>query len=195
MVCVLCAGLLALSLVCLGIFIRLAKKYIDKKNKFTIYLAIYFLIGFLSWGFWFLTTEWVLNIEEDMMAIVRFTAILTQLTLLLFILDFFDTSLIIRGVLFITVLLCGLIFALFSSMLFLFLIVTTLLTITNIVLFLSNWRKNNDNKSLAFSIGLISLFLGGSLSNISSVYNGIFLILTAIIWGIAFSGLFDRKDV
>jgi hypothetical protein len=72
------------------------------------------------------------------------------------------------------------------------LIVISLLIIgSNIILFILNWRVNNDIKSLFFSIGLISMLIGMIMTSFFPVIQGILLIITSIIWLITYSGLLD----
>ncbi len=68
----------------------------------------------------------------------------------------------------------------------------TVIILVNLILFVLNWRKNKDIKSLAFAIGVLCLLIGESMSTMVPLINGICLIMTAIIWGMAYSGLLEK---
>jgi hypothetical protein len=194
MACDDCLGFLLIGAVSLLISISLMKKYFDSKNKFTLYMTYFFLLNASGYLFWFICSEWILNIEDSVMMFLRIYAILPQLALLIFTLTFYEVSKQIRLTITIAAITVTLVWAFFPDHIILFIIATMAIIFSNIVLFLRNWRKNNDIKSLGFSIGLVFLFLAGSASNFNTFFGGICYILTAITWAITYSGLIDKKE-
>ncbi|MEJ2252025.1 MAG: hypothetical protein P8Y97_20490, partial [Candidatus Lokiarchaeota archaeon] len=71
-------------------------------------------------------------------------------------------------------------------------IISTIIIISNIVLFIMNWRKNDDIKSFGFSIGLLLILIGESLLFISRLIQGIMLFIAALIWLFTYSGLLEK---
>ncbi|TFF97063.1 MAG: hypothetical protein EU547_05360 [Promethearchaeota archaeon] len=193
MVCENCLGLIFISIACFIISIILLRKYQEQENQFTLYMVLFFFLAGLGWLFWFLSTDLILNIYENVKGVLFLIGLVPQLILLIFVLTFYEISLSIRiGITVITILLT--IIHLFFPFLRISTIVSTVIIISNIVLFVINWRKNKDLKSLFFSIGLTLILLGESLIFISRLIQGIFLILAAIVWLIAYSGLIEKLE-
>lgn len=191
MVCENCFGLLSISIACFIIGLILLKKYFDEENRFTLFMILFFLFAGLGWFFWFITTEMVLNIYNDIKAILMIVGILPQLILLIFILTFYEVSLIIRVIIILVAVFLS-ILHIFFPLLKISMIVSSVIIISNGILFILNWKKNQDLKSLFFAIGLFLILIGESLTFISKLIQGIFLTITAIIWFITYSGLLEK---
>ena len=191
MVCENCFGLLSISIACFIIGLILLKKYFDEENRFTLFMILFFLFAGLGWFFWFITTEMVLNIYNDIKAILMIVGILPQLILLIFILTFYEVSLIIRVIIILVAVFLS-ILHIFFPLLKISMIVSSVIIISNGILFILNWKKNQDLKSLFFAIGLFIILIGESLTFISKLIQGIFLTITAIIWFITYSGLLEK---
>lgn len=191
LVCENCFGLLSISIACFIIALILLKRYVDEENRFTLFMVLFFLFAGLGWFIWFLTTEWILNIYNDVKTILMIVGLLPQLVLLIFILTFYEISRIIRVIIILV--------TVFLSILHIFLpflkistIVSTVIIISNGILFMLNWKRNQDIKSLFFAIGLFLILVGESFTFISKLIQGIFLTITAIIWLITYSGFLEK---
>ena len=191
MSCEECIGLIVISITSLLIGTWLLKKYLNEKNSFSLYMACFFIISGIGWLFWFLTTEWVLNIYDSLVSVLIFIGAVPQIILLLFILTFFEIKKGIR------LLILGLvvIFVIIHVLLPEFRILTYLsviIIIANVFLFLMNWQKNDDVKSLGFSIGLVLILLGEAMVSISHLILGIFLIGASIAWALTYLGILEK---
>ncbi len=191
MTCDDCLGLLIISIVCFIITIYLLKKYLDESNKFTLYMVFFFFLAGLGWILWFLAKDWVFNIYDDVREILYLIGVIPLIVLLYFVLTFLEVSIYIRiltSAIAIVVTITG---SLLPEIHIKGLISVVIISV-NIVLFIINWRKNNDIKSLGFSIGLAFVFLGESFNFIIPLLHGIFLIVAAIIWVFTYSGLLEK---
>ncbi len=193
MSCENCLGLIIIAVGCLCIGPYLIKKYFDDRDDhLTLFLALFFIIGGVGWLIWFLTTEWVLNIYESCVLILIILNFIPQLLLLIFILSYLKASkwiiIIVPGVA-IVLLIIHLIFPDF----YILTISSLVIIVSNIILFIINWRKNKDVKSLGFSTGLVFIFLGEImlLLTLGLLMHGLFLTAAAIAWVISYSGVLD----
>lgn len=153
-------------------------------------MVLFFLLAGAGWLFWFLSTDLVFNIYENVKGFLILVGLIPQLVLLLFVLTFYEINILIRigitiGVILLTIL------HVFFPFLRLATIVSTMIIISNIVLFVLNWRKNDDLKSLFFSVGLTLILIGEALIFISRLIQSILLMITAIIWLIAYIGVLE----
>ena len=192
MVCEDCLGLIIISIVSFIIGFILVKRYNNQRNKFTLYMAVFFISAGIGWLVWFLSTEWVFDAYDSMRVYLVFIGIIPQLILLYFILAFLDISAYIR----ILIIVVSLIFSIIHQFVPEYRIqtyVSTIIISLNIILFLLNWRRNNDIKSLGFSIGLLLILVAEALSPVVKLLHGIFLIIAAIIWGVTYSGIFEKE--
>jgi hypothetical protein len=192
MACEDCLGLIIISIVSFIIGIILVKRYNNQRNKFTLYMAFFFISAGIGWLIWFLSTEWVFDVYESMNVYLVLIGLIPQLILLNFILAFLDISVYIR----ILIIIVSLIFSIIHQFVPEYRIqtyVSTIIISLNIILFLLNWRRNNDIKSLGFSIGLFLILVAEALSPVAKLLHGIFLIIAAIIWGITYSGIFEKE--
>lgn len=190
MACENCLGLIVISITCFIIALILYRKYEEERNQFTLYMVLFFLLAGAGWLFWFLSTDIVLNIYENVKGFLILVGLIPQLVLLLFVLTFYEINILIRigitiGVILLTIL------HVFFPFLRLATIVSTMIIISNIVLFVLNWRKNDDLKSLFFSVGLTLILIGEALIFISRLIQGIFLMITAIIWLITYTSVLE----
>jgi hypothetical protein len=170
----------------------LVKRYNNQRNKFTLYMAVFFISAGIGWLVWFLSTEWVFDAYDSMRVYLVFIGLIPQLILLYFILAFLDISAYIR----ILIIFVALVFSIIHQFVPEYRIqtyVSTIIISLNIILFLLNWRRNNDIKSLGFSIGLLLILVAEALSPFAKLLHGIFLIIAAIIWGITYSGIFEKE--
>lgn len=186
-----CFGLLSISIACFIIALILLKRYVDEENQFTLFMVLFFLFAGLGWFIWFLTTEWILNIYNDIKSILMVIGLLPQLVLLIFILTFYEISRSVRVIIILVAVLLS-ILHIFFPFLKISTIVSTLIIISNGILFMLNWKRNQDIKSLFFAIGLFLILVGESLTFISKLIQGIFLTITAIIWLITYSGFLEQ---
>lgn len=191
MACDVCLGLLIISITSFIIGGYLLNKYLKNKNTFTAYMVIFFFANGIGFLIRFLTTDWVFNIYQESLEVLVIIGILPQIILLLFVLAFFEVDIKLSIVIVIVVI--GLtIVHLFVPQLHILTYVATVIIIANVVLFILNWRRNQDIKSLGFSIGLLCILIGEALYVVSPLVNGIFLILTSIAWLITYSGLLEK---
>ncbi|TFF89314.1 MAG: hypothetical protein EU549_01070 [Promethearchaeota archaeon] len=191
MVCEECLGELILAIISLLIGIYLSLKFYKERNNFTLYMALFFLLAGIGWLILVISKEWVLGIYELILPILIIIGIIPQLMLLFFILTFLEYSLTRRiGAVIISLLL--IILHTFIPQYRIMTIVATIIIVANIILFILNWRRNNDIKSLGFSIGLLLILIGESLIFLSRLIQGIMLFLTAIIWAITYSGILEK---
>ncbi|TXT59924.1 MAG: membrane protein of unknown function [Promethearchaeota archaeon] len=191
MACDECLGLIVISAVSFIIGFILINRFLDQKNKFTLYMASFFITAAIGWLVWFLSTEWVFDVFESMVTLLVLIGLIPQLILLFFILAFLDVSIYLR------ILLIGLatifsIIHLFVPELRILTIVSTIIISLNIILFIINWRRNDDIKSLGFAIGLMLILVGEALISVSHLIHGIFLILAAVDWAITYSGVLEK---
>ncbi|TXT63823.1 MAG: membrane protein of unknown function [Promethearchaeota archaeon] len=191
MVCENCFGLISISIACFIICILLYRGYQQERNQFTLYMVLFFLIAGAGWLFWFLSTDLVLNIYEDVKNFLIFVGLIPQLILLIFVLTFYEISLLVRVSILMVTIILSIIHLIFPTLRILT-IVSTVIIILNIILFIINWRKNQDLKSLLFSIGLALILLGEALISVSRLLQGIFLTLTAVIWIVTYSGIIEK---
>ncbi len=191
MVCWNCFGLIIISLTCFLIGLLLVKRFYDERNQFTLYMVFFFLLAGFGWFVWFLSTEMVLDIYNQVKYILMIIGLLPQLVLLIFVLTFYEVSLGIRIILIIVTVLLS-ILHLFFTQYRISTILSTLIIIFNGGLFILNWKKNDDLKSLLFAIGLFLILIGESLTFLSKLVQGIFLTIVAIIWFITYAGILER---
>jgi hypothetical protein len=175
----------------------LIKKYYEIENKFTAYMATFFFLRGFSALFWILSSEWVFDVFEKIQYLIMISIFIPRLVLLFFILTFYKIALRIRIA--VMIILGGFLIISFiiSVLLFnippypLLIIISLLIVGSNVILFILNWRRNEDIKSLFFSIGLICILIGMLMLLYSPLIQGILLIATSIIWTITYSGLLD----
>ncbi len=191
MACDNCIGLLVVSIVCLLIAIHLIFKYRADKNKYTLYLTVFFLMGFIAWFLWFLSTEWVFNVFDSIKLFLQTLSLIAQTVLLLFVFDVFEVKKALRIVAVVLVALSA-IFHQFYYDLHILIYVSTIIIILNCILFYLNWRRNEDIKSLGFLISLIFLLIGEGAGPFVPIIQGIFLIIVAAVWAVTFSGLLEK---
>lgn len=191
MACDECLGLIIMGAVSVVIGVLLLKKYYDERNVFTLYMALFFVTAGIGWFIRFIATDWVLNIYEETKEILMLVGVIPQVILLLFVLTFLKTPKIIRIVVIILEIVI-MVIHLIAPTLRILIYNAIVIILLNIILFLINWRKNDDIKSLGFSIGLVFILLGESISSFSLLLNGIFLIISAILWIITYSGLLEK---
>ncbi len=202
MTCENCLGLLIISITCILISIVLLKTYFELKNQLTVYMVIFFFVTGLGFFIWFLSSELLFDIYAEIENVLLIIGILPQMVLLFFILTIFEISVPVRIIMVIaSAVFCILyLFVPFLDIYFfdpdlkLYPIISSIIYISNIILFLYNWRENKDVKSLFFSIGLILNMMAMISGQFSEVMQGILLITTAIIWGFAYSGAAERLN-
>jgi hypothetical protein len=200
MVCDNCLGLIIISISCLSISYILFRKYYKDKNPFTGHITLFFFLNGLGFLIWFLSTELVFNIYEEIENILLIIGFLPQIVLLYFILTFYEISLPLRLIIIFAALFFSLMdlfvpilrIYIFEPSFRLYFIISAMIYFSNIILFLINWRKNEDIKSLFFSLGLFFNLLAMMISYFSQLLQGIFLIITALIWIVAYSGIIEK---
>ncbi|MEJ2278741.1 MAG: hypothetical protein P8Y70_13495 [Candidatus Lokiarchaeota archaeon] len=191
MTCEECFGVITIAVVSLLIGIFLSSKYAKERNRFTLYMALFFLFAGIGWFILFISTDWVLGIYNSILLFLIIIGFLPQLMLLIFILTFFEVNVIIRVIAVIVSIILIIVHSFFPE-LRLLTIISTIIIISNIVLFIMNWRKNDDIKSFGFSIGLLLILIGESLLFISRLIQGIMLFIAALIWLFTYSGLLEK---
>ncbi len=173
-------GLLLLGIVCLLISGRLIIQYQKQKNSFTLNLMIFFFLTGLGYLVWYLVRY--MEVEEDYNSLVVILSVLAPLFLLLFILRFLGVPRNVQaglGTLFTVV---TVIYLILPELTFLYIVVVTIVAILNIILFLKNYRRRNDVKSLGFAIGLLMTLIG----SFPMISMNLFFSLAAICWAITF---------
>lgn len=163
-------------------------------------MIVFFFVNSLGFFLWFLSTELVFNNYYQVSPIILIVGLIPQMVLLFFFLTVYELSLSIRLIsISVATLLCILdLFIPFFNIylidpnLSLYPLISSAIFIANIVLFILNWKTNNDPKSLYFSIGLILNMMAMITGQFSELLQGLFLIFTAIIWIITYSGLIEK---
>ncbi|MBD3194096.1 MAG: hypothetical protein GF317_03515 [Candidatus Lokiarchaeota archaeon] len=191
MACEECLGLFVISIISFIIGFYLANKYMSEKNQFTLYMVFFFILAGIGWLIWFVSTELVLNIYNFMVGYLLLIGLVPQLILLLFILTFFEVSYLIRVIILVASIALSVIHVIFPEFRLLTILSTIIIT-ANIVLFIINWKRNEDIKSLGFALGLLVVLVGEALISLSDLIHGVFLIIAAVIWLITYSGLLDK---
>lgn len=166
-----------IGLTCLVISGKLLVEYQKRKHKFTLNLGVFFFLTGIGYLVWFAMTEGMLDLMAEFGYIYIIFAVITPLILLVFILQVFDTStakMIILISMFVFMTILHFVFPEYNLYTFVVLIVMVL----NIVLFLQNYRVNNDLKSLGLAIGLIIT----SIAMIPFTPRDVFLVLASIVW-------------
>ena len=202
MVCENCLGLVIISVSCIIIGILLIEKYFEAKNKFTLYMIIFFFITGVGFFLWFLSTDLVFGIYNDIETLLLIIGLLPQMVLLYFILAVYEVYLPIRVVLIVLSALFSILYLFVPSLdiyffdpdLKLYPIISSIIYIANIILFILNWRTNNDLKSLFFSMGLALNLIAMISGQFSEFIQGLLLIITSLVWIIGYSGLINRLD-
>lgn len=175
------------------IAVYLLRKYYLVRNKFSLFMAGFFIIDSVGWFSWIYT--YLLDIYETYRPIAIIPVVAAQIILLLFVFSVFKIHFSIRIISILIVVAVAIIYLANPDFLYLLNIAGMIVTILNIILFIMNWQKNEDIKSLGFANGLIIMSIGellASVSFISLFIEGIFLVMTAAIWLITFSGLFEK---
>jgi hypothetical protein len=184
-------GLLTISLVSFFIGTLLFQKYSKQKNQFTLIMALFFVLAGIGWFIWFLSTDLILGVFNEITEILVLMGLIPQVILLVFVMAFYEVSLLIRTLTIISVILLTLLHIIFPTYRILT-IVSSVIIVLNIVLFILNWKRNKDIKSLGFSIGLICIFLGEALIRASEIVQGIFLIIAAVVWLVTYTDLLEK---
>jgi len=202
MVCENCLGIILISVSCLIIGILLIEKYFEVRNKFTLYMIIFFFATGLGFFIWFLSTDLVFDIYNEIENILLIIGLLPQMVLLYFILAVYEVYLPIRVVLIVLSALFSILYLFvpfldiyfFVPGLKLYPVISSIIYIANIILFILNWRTNNDLKSLFFSIGLTLNLIAMISGEFSQFIQGVLLILNSLVWIVGYSGLLKRLD-
>jgi hypothetical protein len=153
-------------------------------------MASFFLIDSIGWFIYFYVS--FLNIYEFYRPHTIIPVVAAQLILLLFAYSVFDVHIGIRIISVLIVVAIALIFVISPDFSYLINITGFLVTILNIILFFINWSKNDDVKSLGFANGLIIIIISELLGYFDLFLEGVFLVFTAAIWIITFSGLLEK---
>ncbi len=198
MACENCFGLIIIGITSGIIGIYLLWKYVQERNKFSLYMASFFVVDCLGWFLLFYFSLLYADIFKVLFdstyyldqIIISALVMAAQLILLLFAFSVFEVQLpirIISALLIIGIAICSFLFADW-----LIDVGGIAVMILNIVLFVMNWQKNEDVKSLGFAGGLIIIALAALFNYISLFVAGIFLVMAAALWLITFSGLFEK---
>ncbi|MHA1382548.1 MAG: hypothetical protein ACTSR3_02200 [Candidatus Helarchaeota archaeon] len=198
MACENCYGYIPICIVSGLIGIYLLRKYYLERNKFSLYMASFFVVDSIGWFIWFYTSLtglseiYLMNPLNPVLIAQNVPVIIAQIILLLFVLSVFDVNIAIRVLSVITVVSIAVISLINQELYLLINIAGIIVTTLNIILFFMNWQRNNDIKSLGFAFGLMLVAAGGLLAILIIYIEGIFLIAAATIWLITFSGLLER---
>ncbi|TXT63825.1 MAG: membrane protein of unknown function [Promethearchaeota archaeon] len=194
-----CLGLIIISIVCFGVGIVLIKNFSLQRNVFTLYIALFFILNGFGYLIWFLSTEWIFDVYGEMKNFILLIGFLPQIVLLYFILSFYEVRLYIR----ITIIIAATVLStldlfipllriyIFDPSFRLYFIISSIIYTANIVLFLRNWRRNNDLNSLFFSLGLFFNMIAMIFNYFSKSIQGVLLMITASIWAITYSNIID----
>jgi len=139
---------------------------------------LFFLLSGIGYIIWFVLSDFILGKEQEYYWIIIIFGIIPQILLLDFILGFFEVSLKIRSMIALLTVVLIILHFIFPEN-FIYIGVSSIKMFSNIGLFLKNWQKNNDKKSLGFSLGLLANLFAFFLQPSP---NGILLILAGLIW-------------
>ncbi|MFX1451499.1 MAG: hypothetical protein ACFFCM_11690 [Promethearchaeota archaeon] len=190
MTCENCFGLITMCIASGAISLYLFRKYYTERNKYSLYMASFFIIDSLGWFIYFYVS--FLNIYEFYRPHTIIPVVAAQLILLLFVYSVFNVHKVIRVISVIIVVGIAIIYILIPDLSYLINFTGFTVAILNIILFFMNWIKNEDIKSLGFVNGLIFITIGEVIGYYSLFVEGIFLVIAAAIWLITFSGVLER---